>query len=255
MNLQRSLFLTLPFVATSVLSQTPALPQIGRAPAPAAPSMSQKQADASVIPPGVVIPAQLSKSVDAKKAKPGDKLEARTTMDLLSHGQVVIPRDTKLLGHVTEAQPRSKESPESKVGIAFDRISLKDGRELSMHATVQAIGGALNGLRGAGNESALQGPGGMPSSGPPESRGNMGGSAGGSMRPSGSQYPSSSAPDTSPGAMPSDGSTGVALDSHSHGVVGLKGLSLSDSGQGSLITSNRNNVHLDGGTQLILRTE
>jgi hypothetical protein len=35
----------------------------------------------------------------------------------------------------------------------------------------------------------------------------------------------------------------------------MKGLSLSTSDQGSVVRSNTSNIHLDGGTQLILRTE
>lgn len=60
-------------------------------------------AGVDAIPAGTIIPAALSKSVDAKKAKPGDKIEARITMDLLCNGKVVTPRDTKVIGHVTEA--------------------------------------------------------------------------------------------------------------------------------------------------------
>jgi len=36
-------------------------------------------------------------------------------------GEVLVPKDTKVMGHVTEAQPRNKEQKESQVGIAFDR--------------------------------------------------------------------------------------------------------------------------------------
>jgi hypothetical protein len=47
------------------------------------------------------------------------------------------------------------------------------------------------------------------------------------------------------------------LSSTSTGVIGLKGLSLtsdaSNSSQGSLIVSSTRNVHLDSGTQLLLR--
>src|SRR5215813_9033031 len=77
------------------------------------------------LPAGTVIPAELSKSVDTKKLRPGDKIEAKTSMDLLSHGQVVIPRNSKIVGHVTDAKSHSKESPDSKVAIAFDQIAVK----------------------------------------------------------------------------------------------------------------------------------
>src|SRR5579863_4017975 len=105
---------------------------------------AQNSQNAAQVPPGTVIPAQLSKSVDAKKVKVGDKIEARTSMDLLSNGKVVLPRDMKIEGHVTSVKAHSKESPDSSVGMAFDRIVMKDGRELSLKASVQAVGAPLN---------------------------------------------------------------------------------------------------------------
>src|SRR5580692_12551291 len=59
--------------------------------------------------PGSVIPVQLTKSVDAKKVKTGDEVVARVTQDLRNTaGTVIVPKDAKVLGHVTEAQPRNK---------------------------------------------------------------------------------------------------------------------------------------------------
>ena len=259
MHLRRnafSLLVAVPFWATGALCQTS--PNAATEPQP--PSTSQTTQNTGAPTPiagGVVIPAQLSKSVDAKKAKPGDKVEAKTTMDLLSHGQVVIPRDTKVIGHVTEAKPHSKESPESSVGLSFDRISLKDGRELPMRSSVQAIGRSLNSFASPGPDTAGAAPAGMPSSSAPDSRGTMGNSSGGSSRPSGStSYPSSSPQQMPSGASPSAaGSPGPVLDAHSQGVIGIKGLQLNSSGQASVVRSENNNVHLDSGTQLVLRTE
>ena len=259
MHLRRNVFLLLvavPFWATVALCQTS--PSSATAPqAPSAPQTAENAGAPAQMGGGVVIPAQLSKSIDAKKAKPGDKVEAKTTMDLLSHGQVVIPRDTKVIGHVTEAKPHSKESPESSVGLSFDRISLKDGRELPMRSSVQAIGRSLNSFASPGGDAAGAAPGAMPSSGAPDTRGTMGGSTGGSSRPNGpGSYPSSSPQQLPSGASPSAaGSAGPVLDAHSQGVIGIKGLQLNSSGQTSVVSSENNNVHLDSGTQLVLRTE
>src|SRR5258708_34093262 len=104
-------------------------------------------------------------------------------MDLLSHGQVVIPRDTKVIGHVTEAKPHSKESPESSGGLSFDRISLKDGRELPMRSSVQAIGRPLNSFPSPGGDAAGAERGASPSSGAPHTRGPLGRCTGGASSP------------------------------------------------------------------------
>ena len=82
---------------------------------------------------------QLTQTIDAKKAKPGDEVVTRVTMDLKTNsGEVIVPKDTKVVGHVTEAQARSKEQKESQVGIAFDRAVLKDG-EVSLPMSIQAV--------------------------------------------------------------------------------------------------------------------
>ncbi len=104
---------------------------------PAAPATPTAAADKLVS--GTIVSVELSKALDARKSKANDKIEARTSMDLLMHGQIVIPRNTKILGHVTEAKVHSKESPNSTVGIAFDRVLMKNGRELPLQAAVQAI--------------------------------------------------------------------------------------------------------------------
>jgi hypothetical protein len=254
MTLQRSVLLSL-FAAGALLvgsgiAQTNSSPT-PESQAPSAPQAQNGSAPAQ-IPAGVVIPAQLSKSVDAKKAKPGDKVEAKTTMDLLSHGQVVIPRDTKVIGHVTAAKPHSKESPDSNVALAFDRISLKDGRDVPVKASVQAIGRALNAQAASVGESAGAPPANVPSSGAPGSRGTMAGSS----PPSGaSSYPSSTPNQMPSGATGTGTPAGVALDPHSQGVIGMKGLALNSSSEASVISSTSNNVHLDSGTQMVLRTE
>src|SRR5205814_3964229 len=129
------------------LAQSP--PEPAQAPSqgtPANPSNSaaSKQTPApNGIAPGTVIPVELSKSLDSKKSKANDKIEAKISMDVLSHGQIVVPRNSKVVGHVTEAKAHSKESPESMVGVAFDRIIMKDGHDLPLQAAVQAIGRPL----------------------------------------------------------------------------------------------------------------
>src|SRR5450755_1828943 len=83
----------------------------------------------SGIAPGTLISAELSKPVDVKKAKVGDKVEARSVVDVLSNGQVLIPKGSKIIGHVSGDKPRSRDSQDSTVGIVFDTLSIK-GREL-----------------------------------------------------------------------------------------------------------------------------
>jgi len=211
----------------------------------AGPATSQASREGQM-PAGTVIVAELSKSLDAKKVKPGDKIEAKMSMDLLSQGKVVIPRDTKIVGHVTEAKAHSKDSPDSMLGIAFDRMSLKDGRELPMQAAIQAMARPLQNpaLQGSG---PISDNGGMPSSAPMPGGGGM--SGGGARSSAPSTYPTSAGADAPASGGP------APLGPVSKGVVGMKGLELKSAGPASVITSEKENVHLDTGTQLILRTQ
>ena len=226
--------------------------QVPATQAPSAPAPTTQGQGTSQIPAGTVIAAELSKSLDAKKAKAGDKVEAKTAVDLLSQGKIVIPRNTKIIGHVTDAKAHSKESPDSMVGIAFDRISMKDGHDVPIQAAVQAIGrplqsAALSNSTGVDNT-------GMPSAGAPSTAGGgMGGTTPSRSSERVASYPQAPGSGNDP-SSPS-GSTPAPLGPTSQGVVGMKGLSLKPSDQGTVITSEKDNVHLDSGTQLILRTQ
>jgi hypothetical protein len=178
---------------------------------------------ATRILPGTIIPAELAKAIDAKKVKAGDKIEAKIVVDLLSEGQVMVPKDSKILGHISDVKARSKDSKDSMIGIVFDSLSTKDGGELAIQSVIQAIGRPI------------------------EQGSNYSSMAGGPIGSSGASLPS--------GAAGPPTSSGGRLNPTSQGVVGMKDLSLSASGQASVISSSKENVKLESGTQLILRIQ
>ena len=122
--------------ASGAPQQTPSSPSSAQpGSAAAAPANSAPR-----IAPGSVIPVQLTKSLDAKKLKTGDEVDAKVTMDMkANNGEVIVAKDTKVLGRVTEAQARSKEQKESQLGIAFDRAVMKNGNDVALPMSVQAI--------------------------------------------------------------------------------------------------------------------
>ena len=91
------------------------------------------------IPGGTKIDATLANSLDVKKNKPGDPLEARTTQDVKQDGKVIMKKGTHLVGHVTQAQARAKDQAQSQLGVVFDHEVLSSGQEVPFHATVQAL--------------------------------------------------------------------------------------------------------------------
>ncbi len=197
--------------------------------------------------PGMLIPADLSKSLDTKKAKVGDKIELKTSMDMLSHGQIVIPRGSKIEAHVTSAKAHSKDAPGSELGIAFDRIFITNGKELPMQAEVQAIAPPI-----IVNNNPFGAPAGVGPQPPPgQSSKNVGSSEAPVAVLSGAQQ----MPSMSGSSSTSTTSAGNALTSESHGAVGMKNTTINSTKETNTISSSTQNVHLDGGTQFMLKTE
>ncbi len=90
---------------------------------------------------GTTVNAVLTKPLDARKCKAGDRIEARTTSDVKQSGKVILKRGSRLHGHVTEAQARSKANTESSLGMAFDSVTLKNGQQVPLHLGASAGGG------------------------------------------------------------------------------------------------------------------
>src|SRR5438034_1583207 len=91
---------------------------------------------------GTAFNAALSSPVDSKKCKPGDAVNARTTAAIKSEGKMVIPKGSKLVGHVTEASARGNGETESALGIVFDKAILKNGQEIPLNVAIQALASA-----------------------------------------------------------------------------------------------------------------
>ncbi len=222
---------------------------------------SQQAQAASPLPAGSLIYAELSKSVDAKKAKQGDEVSAKTTQGVLAQGKILIPKGSKLVGHVTQVQARRKEQSHSEIGIAFDHALLKDGTQIPIAVTIQAMGNlrANPAMESQSDSSPMGGaspgmPSGAGSNAPARSGGVMGtaGSAVGGVANTAGGVAGTVAGDTTAGVA-----AGGHLDASSRGVVGLPNLTLSASSgsstQGSVIASDKGNVKLESGTELVLR--
>lgn len=81
---------------------------------------------------GTVIAVELLKTIDTKKVKAGDPVEASVMQDLVYKGKVIIPHDARVVGHVTGVAPSSKEQPSARLEIVFEKIVLKNKQELPM---------------------------------------------------------------------------------------------------------------------------
>jgi hypothetical protein len=229
---------------------------------------------------GSAINAELSAPIDSKKAKPGDPVAARTTEPTKSNGKTVIPKGSKLVGHVTQASARAKGDSESALGIVFDKAILKNGQEVPLNVAIQALASAQSAATAnAGDDMATAGGAGAYATGSGRATGgaalggvtstaggaagtvtntaaSAGGTAGGAL--SSTAHSATNSVAAGKGAVGGLNAAGQ-LTSSSQGVFGLQGVNLSSAttgaAQGSLITCTGKNLHLDGGTQMLLVTQ
>lgn len=255
-------------------------------------SQSESKAQTNSRDQGVFyILAEFSQSLNAKKLKPGDRIQAQVTQDVLSHGRIIIPVESKLVGHVTEVKARATNDPESRLGIIFDKVLLKHRVEVDFWGVLHALSAPairrskvdepdqMLSPRAMGGMSQSQGP--MPiGSGMAAPRGasSSGGSAGSgssiAANPAGSSPPFMNSPPVNGPPSRSAGNAAGGIPNPSGappvssgeqkpmsvgmplGVFGLKGLSLTtgtSSTPGPVILSRVDNVKLESGTQVLLK--
>jgi hypothetical protein len=214
--------------------------------------------------------AELTKSIDAGKCKPGDEVTAKLTQDFKSDGKVVYHKGSKLIGHVTEAQAHNKDHAESKLGVVFDKVQPKGGEEAQIHGVVQALAPPTNAMLASSADQSLSAPamGGGRSGG--GGGGLLGGAAGGATSTVGGVAGSAGnvAGGVAGGVTSNVGSTvnGAAgtglsaqgtLTSASRGAIGMQGLSLNSvtgaTTDASVISSATRTVKLESGTQMLLQ--
>ncbi len=187
---------------------------------------------------GTVIVVELTKSLETKKAKVGDKVECDVVQDLLYKGKIIIPHDAQVLGHVTEATPSTKEKPQSRLGLVFEKIVLKDKRELPFQypAVVMALASPVRRTTVPTTQMTdmpIQMEKGRTTGGAAiDALGANSNLAGANMR------------------APAEGAIGAA----NRGVIGIKGLALeTPSPEMTVIVSSKGDVKLVFETQMVLR--
>jgi hypothetical protein len=220
----------------------------------------QETGQPASLTPGTPINVALEQTLDSKKLVAGASVIAKTTEEVKQDGKVVLPKGSKVLGHVTVSSARSKGDSDSTLALEFDRAELKGGQQMALQASIQAVAAAP---AAAESPIGIQGPQGTGGPGPTGNSGiNNRGTA-----PGASSGAASTVPRTNQGVATDpywDTGTTVAgssgtLKPNSRGVFGLSGLSLDEStansGQGTMIHSAGKTVHLDGGTRLLLVTQ
>jgi len=224
------------------------------------------------------VSGELEGKLDSKTARVGDPVVLKTTEKMKTADGMVIPKGTKLLGHVTEVQARDSAHAQSALGLAFDHAELKNGQSLGIQSTIRSLGPSAGAMAAEqmNAEDSLDAPmaGGGASGGGRALGGRrlIGGAANGAVNTvagttaqagSGLASTTDSALRTTGGVAGSAmneagagahvaGATGGGLAAHATGVPRVMLQSgASDSFSGVLSASKRN-VHLESGTQMEL---
>ena len=227
-------------------------------PAAQAPQPSETTGSEASLAGVMVINAELNSSVDSKKAKPGEQITAHITETVKStDGRTILPKGTKLIGHITKASARSNDQGEAMLAIQFDKAVMKDKQEVPLNnVVIQAV--AAPAQQSAAYSSDIGRATAPGSTSAPSNNPSMSGSRG--ARPEGTPtpqtYPSGGSNGGDANGSGESNSAGP-LPANAHGVYGFEGLRLSANanGEGTVLTSSAKNVHLDGGTRLLLMVQ
>jgi len=159
---------------------------------------------------------ELAKSLDSKKLKEGDEVQAKLTGSITLPSGATAPRGSMVIGHVTVAKARSQHDSESTLGIVFDKIMVGKGEEVPIKGVIQAV---------APNPDAEVATGG-------------GGIGYGDLKQATTMQ---SGMDTRSAPVP-------VLNDQSTGVLGFKNMTLKD----GVITSTNKAIRFDSGTRFML---
>jgi hypothetical protein len=194
--------------------------------------------------------AMLTKSLESKSASVGQELTMRTISEVVVNGELVIPRGSKLMGHVSEVATKGKDQPQTVLVIIIDKAVRANEAEIPLQAIIAAVAAPQN------NSLSSDPTYGMMRSNEPKMVG---------VRPSST----SSAGELSPGSKA--GSTAAVatadlkgrmdepwlLNENSQGALGYEGLSLSwrlaAPPPATVFSSKGKNVKLEAGTQMLVR--
>jgi phenylpyruvate tautomerase PptA (4-oxalocrotonate tautomerase family) len=71
---------------------------------------------------GTQLAGQLENTLDARRAKPGDRVALKTIQTVKQNGQVIVPKGAQLIGRVTDVQQQTKSNVASSITVVFDRL-------------------------------------------------------------------------------------------------------------------------------------
>lgn len=87
---------------------------------------------------GTRLAAELENTIDARKARVGDRVVLKTTEAIKENGNTVVKKGARLVGRVTDVQQNARGKGESSISLVFDRLESGSLTE-PINATITSI--------------------------------------------------------------------------------------------------------------------
>jgi hypothetical protein len=231
------------------------------------------------------VTGELQGKLDSRTAKAGEPVALKTTEKMKTADGFVIPRGSRLIGHITEVQAHARGHEQSAMGIVFDHAELKNGQSFAIHAVIESVGPSAAQLEAdsMAREDAFAGPAGGGAMGGEAAVGHAGGgllgggagvvggataavggvgsglgstttgafNSGGNAIGATGNLAGNAAANVGRGVSGSAGAAG-SLGARATAVPGVMLESNAAAGSSGMFTAARRNIHFDSGTQMVL---
>ena len=257
--------------------------QSANADAQAGPASAQANGSASASTGMRPVNTELVGKLDSKSAKAGDAVVVKTTDKVKTADGLIIPRGSRLIGHVAAVQAHGSGQADSAMSLVFDRAELKGGQSVAIRSVIETVAPPVSAAAASSldNDSSLAMA--APTGGARSGGGRLGGGlvggtlsstssvAGGATSNLGATTSGASTfASTTSGALHStsaaagNATTGVggnlnattgatgALAAHATGIPGVMLAGDVSSSASGTLTASRKNIHLDSGTQMVM---
>lgn len=132
-------------------SPVPSVTPNATAQTPAQQNESEVSPAAAALKP---VSGELVEKLDSKSAQQGDRVVVKTDENLSISEGTEIPKGSKLVGHITNVQPRGDGKENSQIAIQFDRAELKGGQTLPIESVIQSVAPAAGSQMADSNNGA-----------------------------------------------------------------------------------------------------
>ena len=95
-------------------------------------------------PPVSTLKGVLTSTLESRSATAGQVFTLKTISDVMVEGQLIIPKGSRVLGHVTEAVTKGKDQSQSELSLVIEKAVRQDGSEVPLQGIIAALAAPRN---------------------------------------------------------------------------------------------------------------